>query len=131
LVINNQRACPAPLAEFLDNAPVASRYLWSVVGANVQLSPVPATSPTNTLYYIRPEPALTVDSQSPLIPEAHQAAVIARAAYYASVAKAQADAANFHNTEYENALRAMRDATKRETRPRQVRDVGTSLWATW
>jgi hypothetical protein len=133
LVINSYRARPASMSEFLDNGPFPSLYLWCVIGANVQLSPVPVNpaSPTNTFYYIRPEPALTADTQSPLMPEAHQSAVISRAAYHACIAKGMADAASVHNAEFETDLRRMNDATKRVTRPRQIRTVGFERWATW
>lgn len=131
LVINSYRARHATLNEYLDQVPTADIFLWTILGSTIVLTPVPATSPTNTLYYIRPEPALTLDTQSPLIPEAHQAAVVARAAYFAEIRRARADAASFHNSEYETQLKRMADATKRTNRPRQIRATGFERWATW
>lgn len=131
LVVNGRRGKPSELAQFLDQVATVDSYLWCVIGSNIQLSPAPTTSPTNTLYFIQPEPALTLDTSSPLMPEAHQATVIARAAYLAETRRARADAAQFHNAEYETALHRMMDATKRVTRPRQIRESGREWWATW
>ena len=80
LMINGWRARPSELAEYLDQATYQTMFMWTLIGSNIQLTPAPATSPTNTLYFIQGEPALTADTQSPLIPEAHQPAVLARAA---------------------------------------------------
>jgi signal transduction histidine kinase len=131
LMINGWRARPSELAEYLDQATYQTMFMWTLIGTNIQLTPAPATSPTNTLYFIQGEPALTVDTQSPLIPEAHQPAVLARAAYLSEVHRGRADAAAFHNTEYEVSLRRMMDATKRSNRPRQVREAGYQRWASW
>lgn len=131
LVINNARAKPGELAEFLDQSMWATAFMWTIIGANIQLMPVPTVSPTNTLYFIRPEPVMTIDTASPLLPDAHQAALIARVRYYAEVRRAKADAAAFHSAEYETHLKRMADATKRVNRPRQIRQSGFERWATW
>jgi len=131
LVINTARAKYVDLAEFLDTAWLGSQYVWTVIGTNIQLSPAPTISPTNTLYFIRGEPELTSDIAVPLIPEAHQAAILSRASYHAEVRRGRAEAAQFHNMEYEGDLNRMRDATKTRTGPRQVREAGARGRATW
>lgn len=131
MLVNGWRAREADLAEFLDQATYATMYMWTIIGSNIQLNPVPVTSPTNLLYYIRSEPALTSDITSPLIPDQHISAVVARAAYHAEIVRARADAAGFHNGEYEMDLKQMMDATKRSNRPRQVREAGYQRWASW
>lgn len=131
LVINGWRARPSDLAEFLDQATYATMYMWSIIGPNIQLNPAPVTSPTNTLYYIRSEPALTTETQAPLIPDAHLPAVLSRASYHAEIIRARSDAAGFHNGEYEIDIKRMMDATKRSNRPRQIREAGYQRWASW
>lgn len=131
LLVNGWRARPAELAEFLDQASYSTMFMWAIIGPNIQLSPVPTTSPTNILYYVQSEPALLLDTSSPLIPEAHQAAVLSRASYYAELRRAKADAANFHLAEYETSIKRMMDATKRANRPRQIREAGYQRWASW
>lgn len=131
LTITSVRAKFVGLAEFLDIVGTGDQWVWTVIGTNVQLTPAPTTSPTNVLYFIRAEPDLTVDTQSPLIPEAHQQAVLSRASYHACVRKGLADAAQFHQTEYGEDLNRMRDATKVRTGPRQVREAGGRWQATW
>lgn len=131
LVVNGWRARPAEQAEFLDQASYATMFMWAVIGPNIQLSPVPTVSPTNTFYYVQSEPLLTSDITSPLVPEAHQTAVISRVCYYAELRRAKADAAVVHNTQYELDIKRMMDATKRANRPRQIREAGYQRWASW
>lgn len=131
LTISGTRAKNVDLAEFLDIQAAGDQWVWAVIGSNIQLSPAPTTSPTNVLYFIRGEPALTADTQSPLLPEAHQPAVLSRASYHACVRKRMADAAQFHHGEYLEDLNRMRDATKTRTGPRQVREAGGRWKATW
>lgn len=131
LVINSRRGEYVENAEFLDCQSLLSRFVWTVLGPNIVLTPAPTISPTNTLYFIRPEPALTADTQSPLLPEAHQQVLIARACYHAEVRRGRADAASFHDDEYERGLNRMKDATKRRTGPRQIREGGQRWFATW
>lgn len=131
LVVNGWRAREAELSEYLDQATFATMYLWTIIGSNIQLNPPPLVSPPNTLYFVRGEPVLALDQSAPLIPDAHVSAVIARAAYHSEIRRARADAAGFHNGEYEAALKKMMDATKRSNRPRQIREAGYQRWASW
>lgn len=129
--INGFRARGVELGEFLDEVGLAYNNVWTIIGTNIQLTPVPSVVPTATLYYIQQEPALTLDTASPLIPEAHQGAVVARASYHAEIHRAKADAAQFHNGEYQECMKRMMDATKRVNKPRQVRLASVQRWATW
>ena len=131
LVVNSTRAKYVELNEFLDTVALGDQWVWTVIGTNLRLTPVPTVSPTNTLYFIRAEPDLTLDTQSPLIPEAHQQAVLSRASYHAEIRRGRAEAAAVHNAEYEDDLRRMRDATKTRVGPRQVRQAGSRWTATW
>lgn len=131
LTISGTRAKNVDLAEFLDIVATGDQWVWAIIGSNIQLTPVPTTSPTNALYFIKGEPSLTADVSIPLIPEAHIAAVLSRASYHACVRKGMADAAQFHHSEYLEDLNRMRDATKTRTGPRQVRAAGGRWQATW
>lgn len=131
LTVNATRAKNVDLAEFLDTVALGDQWVWMIDGSSIKLTPVPTTSPTNVLYFIRAEPALAQDTTSPLIPEAHQAAVISRACYHACIRKRMSDAAGFHHGEYLEDLNRMRDATKTRTGPRQVRTAGGRWTATW
>lgn len=132
LVVNSLRAHYVELAQFLDIiGNQTGQFVWTDIGTNIQLSPAPTTSPTNTLYFIRGEPELTADTQSPLCPEAHQAAVLARAAFHAEIMRGKADAATVHNQEYEGDIARMMDAPKRRNAPRQIRESGYQIWASW
>lgn len=131
LVIGGRPAKYAPLAEFLAVAGEGSAYVWTDLGANFQLSPTPATVPTATLYYVRQEPALSSDSDSPLIPDAYQHIVLARAAYLTNVRRARNDEAIRDDNEYQLAVRKLRDASWNRSGPRTVRRAGSTYWARW
>lgn len=131
LVVNSRRGEYVDNAEFLDCQSLLSRFVWTVLGPNIVITPAPTTSPTNTLWFIQGEPALTADTQAPLIPEAYQQVVIARATYHSEVRRGRADAAAFHEAEYERGLARMADASKRRNGPRQIREGGQRWFATW
>lgn len=131
LILNSRRGEYVDNAEFWDCQALLSRFAWTVLGPNIVLTPVPTVAPTTLLWFIQGEPALTADTQSPLIPEAHQQVVIARATYHAEVRRGRAEAAAFHEAEYERGLSRMADANKRRTGPRQIREARQRWYATW
>lgn len=131
LIVNSKRAEYVGDAEFFDCQALLSRFVWTDLGATIMLTPVPTVAPTATLWFVRGEPAIVLDTVSPLIPEAHQQVVIARACYHAEVRRGRAEAATFHEQEYERGLVRMRDATRSRTGPRQIRQGGQRWWATW
>ena len=133
LMVNSVRAQAVGNAEYFDAIITPSYWVYTVLGSNIALTPVPTApaSPTNVLWYIQTEPALTTDVQSPLIPEAHQQTLLARACYHAEVRRGRAEAASFHNAEYERGLTMMKDAGWRKTGPRQIRQSNTTWFARW
>lgn len=139
LMVNSVRARYVDLTEFLDTAgSLSGLCVWTLAtngalpGTIVHLSPRPAVAPSNNiLIFIQGEPDLTADTQSPLIPEAWHGTVLARAAFHSEIMRGKADAAQIHNMEYEGDLRQMHNAVKRRTGPRQIREAGYQIWATW
>jgi hypothetical protein len=131
LIVNSRPAEYVGNAEFFLCQSVASRFVWTVLGTNIQLTPAPTVSPTNTLWYIQPEPSLTSDIMGPLVPQAHQQVLIARACYHAEVRRGRAEAASFHNAEYERGAERMKEATHTRTGPRQIRTASVGWYASW
>jgi hypothetical protein len=131
LIINDRRAQAVSNAAYFDAVTQTSRFVWTVLGTNIQITPVPTVSPPATLWFVRQEPALTGEIATPLIPEAHQSTLLARACYQAEVRRGRPDAAAFHDAEYDKGLMRMRDAMQTRTGPRQIRERGQSWWARW
>ena len=131
LIVAGKPAQYGDKGEYFDAVANLSTWLWTILGPNVLITPAPAVSPVSVLWFTRGEPDLTADTSSPLLPEAHQQILLARAAYHAEVRRARADAAQFHNGEYERGLVNMRDAIKRRTGTRRIRESNSRYWATW
>jgi hypothetical protein len=126
-----RRATRAGLGEFLDAAS-SGRYVWTEQGANIALSPIPATVPSATLWYTRTEPALTADTSTPLIPELYHQTVVTSASYHANQRRRFSDDAAVDDNERQASFKKMRQAMWGRTGPRQVRSSGRlDASATW
>lgn len=120
------------LPEFLDCLADLSRCVWFAIGTNVQIAPVPTTSPSSAvLYFQTAEPALVADGQSPLLPPGHHNVLLARATYHANMRRTKYDGADRANGEYEAGLRRMLDAQRATSGQRRIRAAGSTTWATW
>src|SRR4051812_6685939 len=56
LTIAGTRAKNVDLAEFLDIVATGDQWVWTIIGTNVQLTPIPSTVPVAVLWYIKAEP---------------------------------------------------------------------------
>lgn len=131
LVVNGRRAKYVPLTAFLDASAAGVECVWTDTGTSIRLTPAPSTAPTATLWYVQGEPALGVDTASPLVPDAHHQMVVARASYLANTRRNRMEEAQRDDNEYQMGLRKMRDASWSKTGPRTVRPAGVALWASW
>jgi hypothetical protein len=131
LVVNERRARFVPLDEFLDAS--RSTPVWTIIGTNVQILPVPTAALTGTLYYYASEADLASDSASPVMPEIYQDAIVAYASHLASLVRQDDRRAADNLGLYEVALRKMPSAISQRTGPRRVRlqSEDSDLWATW
>lgn len=117
------------LDEFLSQS---RAYVWTTVGSAIKLYPTPTSTPVATLYYYRDEPAFTVDTDSPLLPVAHQQTLVARASYHLNVRRQNSERMNVDVNEWEAGLRHMKLAVLREQGPRKVRSsFRTTQQGTW
>lgn len=123
LIVNNRRALRCGLAEWIDAQTLGS-YVWTEIGGQLALTPIPTVAPTATLYYCRQEPVLTADTASPLLPEANVASLIARASYHANMRRRVSEDAAADDNEYQAGVKQMRTAMWAKTGPRQVRTGG-------
>ena len=131
MVVSGRRARFVPLTDFLDAQGDSVSSVWTIVGANVQITPTPATAPTATLYYVRAEPTLTSDTSSPLLPDTYHQILLARAAYHANTKRNRFEEAMRDDNEYQLSVRKMKDAAWPRSGPRTIRAAGTTNWASW
>lgn len=131
LVVNERRARWVPLDEFLDAT--RSTPIWTIIGTNVKILPVPTAALTGTLYYYASEADLASDSASPVMPEVYQDSIVAYATHLASLIRQDDNRAADNLGMYDAALRKMPNAVAQRTGPRRVRlqSEESDLWATW
>lgn len=125
-----KRARYSRLAEYLDFKAIGGYRVWTVLGTNVELSIIPTTVPSALLYYVQQEPALASDAAAPLLPEAYQDAMLARAAYHAEIRRGRPEASMVHDNEFQLEMKKMRKHEFAASGPRRV-TVASSNWASW
>lgn len=127
LEINNRVAQYVPLDDFLTEQ---RRWVWTDLGNNIALFPVPSTVPTATLYYWQDEPALDQDTDSPILPATFHQILVARASYHLNLRRNRNAEVARDLAEWQSGLKNMMAARARTVGPRTVRsayrDVGYS-----
>lgn len=118
LVVNGDVATRVSLDAFLDDM---SGCVWTDVGAQIKLTPVPTTAPTATLYYYRAEPAFTSDTSTPLLPVQWHQLLVARASYHLNVRRQMNDHVARDVREWDEGVKNMRRAAWASLGPRRIR----------
>lgn len=134
LVIGGRKAEYVPLDEFVS---AERRYVWTDIGNNIQLYPVPSTAPTATLYYWQDETDLlaapATDASAPLLPATFHQILVARASYHLNARRGRNAEMARDLTEYQQGLKNLMAASVRSVGPRTIRSAyrDTTLPARW
>ena len=131
LVYNSRPVTWLQLEDFI-SAPDTdySGYAWTIVGNQAQLTPVPTTDITTTLYYYRAEPELYSDYSTPIMPAMHHHLIVAYASYLAAIVRQDEGRASVHMAEYNAIMGNMRDDLNQST-SRRIRYRRGYDYATW
>lgn len=76
--------------------------LWGIFGDQIILRPIPTTVQSFTHRYIKTEPELTVDADTPLMPVPYHYAIVALAAYFAFRRSSDLQEAGAAKAEYDD-----------------------------
>jgi hypothetical protein len=98
-------------------------YVWTTIGTELRLFPIPTSVPTATLYYWRDEPALAADLDTPLLPAAWHQIAIARASYHLNIRRNDTARAAADLNEYREGLKNLMQSTWRGTGPRKLKSA--------
>lgn len=118
LVINGYPADRVDVDEFVQQA---RSWMWTEVGGEIRLWPVPATAPTSTLWYYRNEPDLATDTQTPLLPAQHHQLVVVRASYQLNVRRGDNARIAQDLAEYQAGLRNLMQTSWRTLGPKRLK----------
>lgn len=130
LVINSNVAEYVPLETFLDPLVDNTVYGWTIYGSVCKITPIPSASTTGTLYYFRSEPALSSDSNSPLMPAAYHYTVVAYAAHLCAARRQDEQRASLYLQEYEGYLRSLNDDNRANIKKR-IKFSRRADYASW
>lgn len=130
LVIGDVPVLWAQLEDFLKPDRLSAVYVWTIIGAQARLNPIPSTDQTGTLYYYRSEPELLSDYSTPLMPALHHSLIVAYTAYLAALTRQDEARAAVYQAEYQSILNNMRDDLKQNTSRRIRYDAGYQ-YAAW
>jgi hypothetical protein len=123
LVIDLRRICYVEINEFIDQTLVGYPYVFTMIGNQVKLFPVPTTLTLGTMYYYRSEPELTIDTQNPIMPEFLQGWIVSYAAYLCALRRQDEGTAGIYFAESNDLLNRMRDDVRRKT-GRRIQTMG-------
>lgn len=115
LVINNAVVPYIELNQFLDAPNLGYPYVWTVTGTQIRISPTPGAMVLGTLWYYQADPALTLDTQSPLVPDVYTGWVIAYAAYLCALRRQDEGTAQIYLAQSNDLINRMRDDTRQKT----------------
>lgn len=130
LVVNGYPAELLPLDTVIDPLADQATYGWQIYGLEAQLTPIPSTVPTATLYYFRFEPSLTTDGATPILPVPYHYAVVSYAAYLCSARRQDEPRASLYLQEYGSFLRTMAN-DNRSTIHKRIKFSRRRDYATW
>jgi hypothetical protein len=105
--------------------------IFALAGANLRLWPTPSAVQTYTLYYYRSEPALTLDADTPLLPDAYSPWLVAEAALALALRTNSTDKYSILQEEVAGwRRRAVGDMKrKRNAAPRRIGRTKESVWS--
>jgi len=130
LVVNGYPAELLPLDTVLDPLSDKATYGWLIYGMDAQLTPVPSTVPTATLYYFRYEPTLSSDSSTPIMPAPYHYAIVSYASYLCAARRQDEPRASLYLQEYGSYLRTMTN-DNRSTIKKRIKFGRRRDYATW
>lgn len=130
LVVNGNPAELLPLDTIIDPLSDNATYGWLIYGTEAQITPVPSTVPTATLYYFRFEPTLSSDSASPVTPVPYHYAIVSYAAYLCAARRQDEPRASLYLQEYGSYLRTMAN-DNRSTIKKRIKFGRRRDYATW
>jgi hypothetical protein len=115
LVINGQPVTYVDLNQFLATDQLGYPYVWTTVGNDIKIFPIPGTLLLGTLYYYKAEPELTTDGQSPLMPSFLHQWIVAYGAYLCALRRQDEGRAQVYFAQSNDLLNRMRDDVRRKT----------------
>jgi len=130
LVVNSYPAELLPLDTVIDPLSDNATFGWLIYGLDAQITPVPSTVPTATLYYFRYEPTLASDSASPVMPVPYHYAAVAYASYLCAARRQDEPRASLYLQEYGSYLRTMANDNRSVIRKR-IKFGRRRDYATW
>jgi len=130
LVIDNNRVPFVDVNQFIEQNQVGYPYVWTIVGSQVKIWPVPTTLTLGTMYYYQAEPELTVDTQNPLMPDFLQGWIVAYASYLCALRRQDEGTAQIYFSESNDLLNRMRDDVRQKT-GRRIQTAGRFTYASW
>lgn len=130
LVIDDNRVPFVDVNQFIEQNQVGYPYVWTIIGSQVKIWPVPTTLTVATMYYYQAEPKLTVDTQSPIIPDFLQGWIVAYASYLCALRRQDEGTAQIYFGESNDLLNRMRDDVRQKT-GRRIQTAGRFTYASW
>lgn len=130
LIINGYPVTWVQLEDFLNPNRIYATFAWTIVGNKAQITPVPTSDQTATMYYYRNEPTLIADFSAPLMPVQLHNIIVAYTAYLAAMVRQDDAKSATYMAEYRSLLNDMRDDLKQNTR-RRIRYGGGYQYASW
>lgn len=109
------------LDDMFDDSTVGQPYAWAADADRLLLRPTPDGVYTIVHRYVRQEPDLTSDTQSPLMPAKFHAAIVDAAAWQALGGDREEGRAGACFQAYTNWLAKMRDDGRRSSKPGRIR----------
>lgn len=130
LVYNGYPVLWVQLEDFLNPDRTYATFAWTIIGNKAQITPVPSTDISATLYYYRNEPELISDYSAPLMPSKDHNIIIAYTAYLGAMVRQDDARAATYIAEYRSLLNDMRDDLKQST-SRRIRYGSGYTYASW
>ena len=130
LVVDTYRVPYVEINEFIDQNQLGYPYVWTIIGKQIKLWPIPTTLTLGTLYYYQSEPELTIDTQNPIMPDFLQSWLISYASYLCAMRRQDEGTAQIYFAESNDLLNRMRDDVRSKT-GRKIQTAGRNTYASW
>lgn len=115
LVINNSVVPYIELNQFLDAPNLGYPYVWTITGSQIRINPAPTAMVLGTLWYYTTDPALTVDTQEPLLPDVFSEWIISYGSYLCALRRQDEVTAQVYLAQSNDIMSRMRDDTRSKT----------------
>lgn len=115
LVINSQPVTYVDLNQFLATDQLGYPYVWTIVGNQIKIFPIPGALTLATIYYYKAEPELVADTSEPIMPNFLQQWIVAYGAYLCALRRQDEGRAQVYLAQSNDLLNRMRDDLRRKT----------------